>query len=127
MTDDDLRNRVRKALDKLRDDRRLKRSVKKLAKLVGCSTGTLYNHEWPVTDFKKLKLELSAPAAKTKKSIEPQPFNAEMSDQELMRWKRRCDDLIHENGALKARVNELRGQVQDLSELKSQGGNVLPM
>lgn len=120
--------KVTAAIAKMRGDRRLKRTVLKLAELVGCTTGTLYNHEWPINRLRDLKNEPKTPvtisAAKKKVTVEPHAFNAELSDKEIMRWKMKCDKLSAENSSLKSRVEELREQVQALTDEAASGANV---
>jgi hypothetical protein len=118
--------KVNAAIEKMRGDRRLKRTVVELAELVGCTTGTLYNHEWPINRLRDVKNEPTTPVPAPKKTVtvEPHAFNAELSDKEIMRWKTKCDKLSAENSSLKSRVEELREQVQALTDEAALGANV---
>ena len=61
--------RIQDALELMANDRRVKRTETNLARLAGCSRGTLRNRQWPMEQLQKLKDE--ARAAKEQVEIEP--------------------------------------------------------
>jgi hypothetical protein len=101
-------NKVDAALKKMASDKRIKRTKGQLAKMLGVSRGTLYNHGWPITRLEAFCLEEKQKESPPKRSDITHTFNQEKSDAELYRWKHKCDALKVENEVLKARIEELR-------------------
>lgn len=109
--------KVDAALKKMASDKRIKRTKGQLAKMLGVSRGTLYNHGWPITRLDALRVEeRQKKESPPKRSDTTHTFNQEKSDAELYRWKHKCDALRAENDVLKDRIEELR------KKLRKRGG-----
>ena len=123
--------RIQDALEKMAADRRLKRTEVNLAKLAGCSRGTLRNRQWPMTQLEKLQAEARA----TKESAEPEPraireqsrierYREQLSKNrdELLVWKYKHDELRDriltleaQRDAFKKRADDLEAQLRSIA------------
>lgn len=100
--------KVNAALKKMGDDRRLKRTKKNLAKLLGVSRGTLYYHPWVITRFDEFRLEQRTNKDKPRPSETTHVFDHVKSDQQVLELWRKCKALAVENESLKTEVDDLR-------------------
>lgn len=77
---DEITERIRDALDRLRDDSPpCKPTQKSLAELAGVSRRTLHNREWPVEELKRIKKEQSVAERESSSERKEQPGNASHS------------------------------------------------
>lgn len=138
--------RIQAALEKMANDKRIKRTEKKLAELAGCARGTLRNREWPLEQLNKLKDE--ARAAKETQEVVPRS-NREKSNieryqdllsknrDELLIWKYKHDtlrDMVQtlegQRDAQKQRAENLEAQLRALiasTQPRSSNVTLLPI
>lgn len=121
--------RIQDALDRMATDRRVKRTETNLAKLAGCSRGTLRNRKWPMVQLKKLQEE----ARTAKENQEPEPrsirekcrierYRDQLSKNrdELLVWKYKHDELRDKVGTLEAQRDTYKRQAKKLeAQLRS--------
>jgi chemotaxis regulatin CheY-phosphate phosphatase CheZ len=104
--------RIQDALEKMGNDRRIKRTETNLAKLAECSRGTLRNRKWPMAQLEKLKEE--ARSAKVEVEVEPkatrEKARVERYKEQLMKNR---DELLfwkYKHDTLRDLVETLEGQ-----------------
>lgn len=136
--------RIQDALELMANDRRLKRTEINLAKLAGCSRGTLRNRKWPMEQLQKLKAE----AKVAMDTVEPEPRAIREKAQveryreqlmknrdELLFWKYKHDALRDQVDTLKSqrdtykhRAEEFEAQLRSIAAGNSRkpSGKVLP-
>ena len=131
------------ALALMANDRRLKRTEINLAKLAGCSRGTLRNRKWPMEQLHKLKEE--AKAAKETVEVEPRSMREKTrveryreqllkNRDELLFGKYKHDslrDMVEtlegQRDAYKRRAEELEAQLRSIAAApRKSAGKVLP-
>lgn len=123
--------RIQDALEQMANDRRLKRTETNLAKLAGCSRGTLRNRKWPMEQLQKLKAE--ARSAKESTEVEPRATREKArveryreqlmkNRDELLFWKYKHDalrDLVEtieaQRDAYKRRAEQLEAQLRSIA------------
>ncbi len=136
--------RIQDALELMANDRRLKRTETNLAKLAGCSRGTLRNRKWPMEQLQRLKeesrsaKEVAEPeprATREKFQIERYRNRLDKNRDELLFWKYKHDtlrDLIEtlesQRDAYKRRAEELEAQLRSIAvgNPRKSSGKVLP-
>lgn len=137
--------RIQDALEQMANDRRLKRTETNLAKLAGCSRGTLRNRKWPMAQLQKLKEE--ARAAKNETEVEPRATREKSQVEryrilliknrdELLIWKYKHDalrDLVEtlesQRDTYKRRTEELEAKLRSIatsSNSRKSAGKVVP-
>jgi hypothetical protein len=117
--------RVEAALAKMAADKRMKKTKSQLAVLVGVSRGTLYNREWVTLRYDRFRVEVGEKKEKAqRRSDTTHAFDAQKSDIELHRWRRKCEALAAENGNLKMRIEDLRQQLRKRGK-PDDGNNVI--
>lgn len=135
--------RIQDALELMANDRRLKRTEINLAKLAGCSRGTLRNRTWPIEQLHKLKEEAKA----AKETIEAEPratrekarverYREQLikNRDELLFWKYKHDalrDMLEtlegQRDAYKRRAEELEAHLRSITAApRKSAGKVLP-
>ncbi|MCT7307121.1 hypothetical protein [Ralstonia wenshanensis] len=115
--------RIQDALEKMANDRRLKRTETNLAKLAGCSRGTLRNRKWPMMRLHELKSE----AREAKGEEEPEPraireksridrYREQLSKNrdELLAWKYKHDELRDKVLTLEAQRDAYKRRAEEL-------------
>lgn len=136
--------RIQDALELMANDRRLKRTETNLAKLAGCSRGTLRNRQWPMEQLQKLKeaaratkeqVEVEPRATREKARVERYREQLMKNRDELLFWKYKHDalrDLVEtletQRDAYKRRAEELDAQLRAIATGNSRksSGKVLP-
>jgi len=136
--------RIQDALEQMANDRRLKRTETNLAKLAGCSRGTLRNRKWPMEQLQRLKeesrsaKEVAEPEPRTtreKSQIERYRNRLDKNRDELLFWKYKHDtlrDLVEtlesQRDAYKRRAEELEAQLRSIAvgNPRKSSGKVLP-
>jgi bisphosphoglycerate-independent phosphoglycerate mutase (AlkP superfamily) len=137
--------RIQDALEQMANDGRLKKTETNLAKLAGCSRGTLRNRKWPMEQLQKLKKE--ARAAKDETEVEPRATREKSQVEryrnrliknrdELLFWKYKHDalrDLVEtlesQRDVYKRRAEELEAQLRSIattSNSRKSSGKVVP-
>lgn len=127
--------RIQDALEKMATDRRLKRTEANLAKLAGCSRGTLRNREWPMAQLRKLKAEAREAdehkepeprAIREKSRIERYREQLSKNRDELLLWKYKHDELRDkiltletQRDAFKRRAEELDARLRSIAAASS--------
>lgn len=122
---------IQDALVQMANDRRLKRTEINLAKLAGCSRGTLRNRKWPIEQLQKLKEEArSSPeeaeveprATREKARVERYRDQLMKNRDELLLWKYKHDslrDLVEtieaQRDTYKRRAEELEAQLRSIA------------
>lgn len=133
--------RIESAIERIRTNPKIKPSQDELAKLSGCSRGTINNRKWPLEQLKKIKAD-RIEAANTFKEQHP-PISNEVSEieqykirlqnnrDELHRWKSRSDDLALKltqlgeiNRTLQSRIEFLELELLELRK-ENNSGNVV--
>jgi hypothetical protein len=113
--------RIQDALDKLENDKRLKRTETNLADLAVCSRGTLRNRGWPLARLKTLKEESRASkekpqpdpgAAGEESSIDRYKKQLAMNRDELLVWKYKHDDLLRKVQTLEAQLKTYKQRAE---------------
>ena len=91
---------IKAALDRLRQDRRLKPTQASLARLAKCSRGTINNRQWALTELKEIKAgRRQASRGKQRAANQTIPTEADMKSQlaaardETARWKALYDEI----------------------------------
>lgn len=114
--------RIQDALELMANDRRLKRTETNLAKLAGCSRGTLRNRRWPMEQLQKLKEDARA----TKEQVEVEP-RATREKAQVERYREQLvknrDELLfwkYKHDALRDRVETLESQ-RDAYKRRAEG------
>lgn len=136
--------RIQDALEQMANDRRLKRTETNLAKLAGCSRGTLRNRKWPMEQLQKLKEEVRS--AKEEAEVEPRATREKArveryreqlmkNRDELLFWKYKHDalrDLVEtieaQRDAHKRRAEQLEAELRSIaaaSRTRKSPGKVL--
>lgn len=123
--------RIQDALAQMANDRRLKRTESNLAKLAGCSRGTLHNRKWPLEQLQKLKEE--ARSVKEVAAVEPRATREKArveryreqlmkNRDELLFWKYKHDALRElvetieaQRDTYKRRAEELEAQLRSIA------------
>lgn len=137
--------RIQDALELMANDRRLKRTETNLAKLAGCSRGTLRNRQWPMEQLQKLKdearvakenVEVEPRATREKARIERYREQLMKNRDELLFWKYKHDalrDLVEtlesQRDTYKLRAEGLEAQLRSIvttSNPRKSPGKVLP-
>lgn len=122
---------IQDALQQMANDRRLKRTEINLAKLAGCSRGTLRNRKWPIEQLQKLKEEArSSPdeadveprATRDKARVDRYREQLIKNRDELLLWKYKHDalrDLVEtieaQRDTYKCRAEELEAQLRSIA------------
>lgn len=137
------------ALAQLRAEPKLKPTEETLAKLAGCSRGTLRNRDWPIQSLKAIKSERKtkkATDAANKAAVVPakKTPTTEHKDQlrlsrdEALRWKLKYDELLEtvttlssaldnyqaREASLEAEIVELKAHIAKIS---GSSATVLPI
>lgn len=137
--------RIQDALEQMANDRRLKRTETNLAKLAGCSRGTLRNRQWPMDQLKKLKqdartaqeqVEVEPRATREKAQVERYREKLIKNRDELLFWKYKHDtlrDLVEtlesQRDTYKRRAEALEAELRSIataSNSRKPQGKVLP-
>lgn len=136
--------RIQDALEKMANDRRLKRTETNLARLADCSRGTLRNRKWPMEKLQKLKedaraaieqVEVEPRATRGKAQVERYREQLTKNRDELLFWKYKHDDLRDQletvksqRDAYKRRAEEFETQLRSIAVESSRksSGEVLP-
>ena len=106
---------IEKALNKIERDRRLKPTQESLAKLAGCTRGTLNNRAWPLTRLADIK-RARARERKGEKSTEPKAVAAK-AELEADKLKNQLQLSRTENSKLHAKNELLRKELQQTKDL----------
>lgn len=136
--------RIQDALEQMANDRRLKRTETNLARLAGCSRGTLRNRQWPMEQLQKLKddaraakgrVEVEPRATREKAQVERYREQLMKNRDELLFWKYKHDTLRDQvetlesqRDAYKRRAEEFEAQLRSIATGNSRKspGKVLP-
>lgn len=136
--------RIQDALELMANDRRLKRTETNLARLAGCSRGTLRNRQWPMEQLQKLKtdaratkeqVEVEPRATREKAQVERYREQLMKNKDELLFWKYKHDalrDLVEtlesQRDVYKRRSEDLEAQLRSIATGNSRksSGKVLP-
>lgn len=129
--------RIQDALEKMTQDRRIKRTEVNLAKLASCSRGTLRNRQWPMEQLQKLKEEIRT----AKQEVEPEPravrekarierYREQLmkNRDELLFWKYKHDTLRNlvetlesQRDSYKRRSEQLEAQLRSIATSERPG------
>lgn len=131
---------INSALDRIRNDSRLKPTIANLAKTADCAPGTLRNRKWPLSELKKIKElrnkvinqseeETVKPSELTELSrIDRYREQIDMAREETLRWKNKHDDLLTRlrrtdstNRALGERIAELELNLREARQTRPSG------
>lgn len=123
--------RIQDALEQMANDCRLKRTETNLAKLAGCSRGTLRNRQWPMEQLQKLKedaraaqeqVEVEPRATREKAQVERYRDKLIRNRDELLFWKYKHDtlrDLVEtlesQRDTYKRRAEALEAQLRSIA------------
>jgi bisphosphoglycerate-independent phosphoglycerate mutase (AlkP superfamily) len=137
--------RIQHALEQMANDCRLKRTETNLAKLAGCSRGTLRNRQWPMEQLQKLKqdarmaqeqIEVEPRATREKAQVVRYRDKLMKNRDELLFWKYKHDtlrDLVEtlesQRDIYKRRAEALEAQLRSVaisSNFRKPQGNIVP-
>lgn len=136
--------RIQDALELMTNDRRLKRTETNLARLAGCSRGTLRNRQWPLKQLQKLKddartakeqVEVEPRATRQKAQVERYREQLVKNRDELLFWKYKHDSLrdqmetlASQRDAYKRRAEEFETQLRSIATSNSRKsiGKIFP-
>lgn len=120
----EITRRIHVALEKLSTDRRLKRTQANLAKLAGCSRGTLRNRGWPLeklATFKNETKEALSAAAKQEQQIAVEKSPVEILEErltknrdELLAWKYKHDAMRDKVQTIEAQRDAYKRRTEQL-------------
>lgn len=136
--------RIQDALEQMANDRRLKRTETNLARLAGCSRGTLRNRKWPMEQLQKLKedaraateqVEVEPRATRGKAQVERYKERLSKNRDELLFWKYKHDALRDQletiesqRDAYRRRAEEFEAQLRSIAvgNARKSPGKILP-
>lgn len=136
--------RILDALEQMANDQRHKRTETNLAKLAGCSRGTLRNRKWPLDKLQKLKeetrkvkveTEAEPRAMREKNRVERYKEQLIKNRDELLLWKYKHDalrDMVEtlesQRDTYKSRAEGLEAQLRSIvapSKSRKSSGKVV--